>query len=269
MSTTAIICPLSGHPKADRAIVPAAEFAVSAKAKLTLFSAVENDVDVDTQMAYLEGRSAEIAHTYPGLDVRPRIVVEPHAPEAIAAESSDSNIIVMATSTSSLLHDGYVGSAAEHVVRGSHRPTMLIGPHFEHSIGDLKSVVVPIDGSALSEAALPLGEAWAKILGTPLMVVSVISQDDIDAATKALGPQIAGRESQYVRRRGEAHGATWEVLHGDHPADSVLSAAGDSSLIVMSTHGRSGLRRLVMGSVATSVVRDATTPVVVVNPPAP
>ncbi|MCP3936851.1 MAG: universal stress protein [Actinomycetia bacterium] len=267
MSTTAIICPLSGHPKADRAITPAVELAVSAQAKLTLFSAVETEVDVDTQMAYLDGCSAEIASAHPGLDVRPRIVVEPHAPEAIAAESTESNIIVMATSTSPLLHDGYVGSAAEHVVRGSHRPTMLIGPHFEHSMGELETVVVPIDGSALSEAALPLAETWAKMLGIPLLVVSVISQEDIDAATKALGPQIAGRESQYVRRRAEAHGAGWEVLHGDHPAAAVLSAAGDSSLIVMSTHGRSGLRRLVMGSVTTSVVRDSTTPVVVVNPP--
>ncbi|MCB0989510.1 MAG: universal stress protein [Acidimicrobiales bacterium] len=267
MPITEIICPLSGHPKADRALGPAAELASAIDAKLTLFSAVETDIDFDPQTAYLEARADELESKFRGLVVRQRIVVEPHAPEAIAAQSDEHNLIVMATSTSPLLHDGYVGSAAEHVVRGSHRPTMLVGPHADLAIADLRGVLVPIDGSALSEAALPVGQWWADQLALPLEVTSVISQHDIDAATEALGPQAVGRESMYVKRRAEAHGATWEVLHGDHPADAILDEARTSSLIVMSTHGRSGLRRLVMGSVAVSIVRDARTPVVVVNPP--
>lgn len=268
MAICEVICPINGRARADRALEPAAEAALALGAKLTLLSAVETDLDFEPQAAYLQEKSDILSSRFENLVLRPRVLVEPHAPEAIAAQSNENNVVVMATSTSPLLHDGYVGSAAEHVVRGSHRPTMLVGPHCERSISSLERVLVPIDGSALSEAALPVGEWWADRLGLELEIISVISAHDVETATQALGPQVAGHESLYVKRRAEAYHGTWDVLHRDDPAAAIVDEARGVSLIVMSTHGRSGLRRLVMGSVATSVVRDSLAPVVVVNPPA-
>ena len=62
-------------------------------------------------------------------------------------------------------------------------------------------------------------------------------------------------------------GADWEVLHRDHPAEAITEAAGDQSMVVMASRGRSGLARVAFGSVASAVVRHARQPVVALSPP--
>ena len=71
-------------------------------------------------------------------------------------------------------------------------------------------------------------------------------------------------EPGYVRRLATEVGAEWEVLHGPDPAKAIVQWAG-SALIAMTTHGRSGLSRITIGSVTTAVTRWATGPVLVAN----
>jgi nucleotide-binding universal stress UspA family protein len=61
----------------------------------------------------------------------------------------------------------------------------------------------------------------------------------------------------------------WDVLHSPSPARSILDMYGKDSatMLVMATHGRTGLQRLMLGSVATGVVKEAWGPVVLVCPP--
>ena len=78
----------------------------------------------------------------------------------------------------------------------------------------------------------------------------------------------AARLARDIRRRSH-HDAQYEVLHGNHPGKAIADFAESigASLIVASTHGRTGLARLTLGSVAMEIVRHAPCPVVLSRPP--
>ncbi len=76
-------------------------------------------------------------------------------------------------------------------------------------------------------------------------------------------------EGNAARRRAERlDGATWEVLHHTKPAVAIVEHAHDvgASMIAMATHGRTGLPRVVLGSVAMEIARHAPCPVLVHRP---
>lgn len=136
-------------------------------------------------------------------------------------------------------------------------------------------VLVPLDGSWLAEKALPAAMALlSERPGATLMLMRAAQAttrvpwvDPIEAQIEVVGE--AERYLKYVadRVRDNEPGRTvaTSVWYGA-PADAIVDAAdtGEAQLIVMSTHGRSGLRRIVLGSVAESVLRATTTPVLLV-----
>lgn len=77
-------------------------------------------------------------------------------------------------------------------------------------------------------------------------------------------------ESSYVARKAKSIGgpAEWEVLHDPDPAQAIcrFAEALPASTLVLTTHGRGGLRRLAAGSVALAVIRDAPCPVLAFRP---
>ena len=136
-------------------------------------------------------------------------------------------------------------------------------------------VLVPLDGPWLAEKALP--EAMALLSersGATLMLMRAAQAtarvpwvDSIEAQIEAVGE--AERYLKHVadRVRDEApdRTVTTSVWYGP-PARAIVDAAEsrDAQLIVMSTHGRTGWRRMMLGSVAESVLRATTTPVLLV-----
>ena len=153
-------------------------------------------------------------------------------------------------------------------------------------------ILVSLDGSELAEAALPYAESLAKQYGAKLIIVEVLHESNMSSAM-ATAPS-AGMSLSYpvssmtalrdqfkdeirvieermdgllARLRSEGIEAEWDVLHGN-PADGILAAAKqrEVDLIVMTTHGRSGLRRSVLGSVTDKVIRGTDKPVLAVKP---
>jgi nucleotide-binding universal stress UspA family protein len=136
-------------------------------------------------------------------------------------------------------------------------------------------VLVPLDGSWLAETALPaamtlLSERRGAILmlmRAAQVTVRVPWVDPIEAQIEVVGE--AERYLRYVagRLRDDEpdRTITTSVWYGP-AARSIVDAADTrgAQLIVMSTHGRSGLPRMVLGSVAESVLRATTTPVLLV-----
>jgi nucleotide-binding universal stress UspA family protein len=126
-----------------------------------------------------------------------------------------------------------------------------------------QQVVVPLDGSAESAIALPLARAVTRSTAGTLRLVRVIP------------PQVEGRPATeateaatYLSGIAEeltAGGSTVEtaVRQGDVPSAALLREiqACGADLVVMATHGRGGLRRAVMGSVAEHVVAESPVPV--------
>ena len=138
-----------------------------------------------------------------------------------------------------------------------------------------KHLLVPLDGSRLAEAALGPAAALAKALGAAVTLVHVLERKaprevhgerHLTEAAEAAAylDEVAGRAFE-PGTRVERHVHTDEV--GD-VARSLFEHSGElgPDLIVMCTHGHSGLRDFVVGSIAQRVVALGTTPVLLIRP---
>ena len=185
---------------------------------------------------------------------------------AAHAESINGAMIVM-SSTGRGRSAAVLGSVADDVLRAMFGPIIVLGPHaaeLDSFVGDL---VVPVDGSELAETSLPIAAAWGIALGARPWVVEVITEP-VRASADVFESSYAHRLAARLRSQSH-HDVEFEVLHSHHPGTEIADFADriGARMIVMSTHGRSGLRRLTAGSVASSVVRAATCPVVLHRPP--
>jgi len=150
-------------------------------------------------------------------------------------------------------------------------------------------LLVALDGSDAAERVLPHAEALAAKFGSTVTLLrAVVSAETLLAqsatgggpsvgdAAPAIDPtpiQEADRDSaiEYlagVERRLRQHNITVNTEHPEGPAEEVIVERARElgvGLILMTTHGRSGLGRLVFGSVADSVLRHASCPVLLVR----
>ena len=163
-----------------------------------------------------------------------------------------------------------LGSVTEQVLRDLHEPVLLVGPGFEHDRAFLmpNEVVVALDGSPAAERIIPAAIAWADWLGADLQCVQVAGPHLPLAGPPGILVEPA-LESVYLRRLAVRNGRIrhWDVLHGDDPARVLADrAARPGTLLAMSSHGRSGIARTAMGSVAMSVAHAARGPMLVPRP---
>ena len=143
-----------------------------------------------------------------------------------------------------------------------------------------KKILVPLDGSVLAEKVLPHVTALAKGSGAEVTLASVVELSlGVAGAKLEAFPQAAAEQKAALR--GEAMGYLEKVrralkdlgvaagvtlLEGD-VASAIIACAEQKGfdLIAMATHGRSGIDRFVMGSIAEKVVRNASTPVLLIR----
>jgi nucleotide-binding universal stress UspA family protein len=149
-------------------------------------------------------------------------------------------------------------------------------------------LVVPLDGSPLAEMVLPFAMELAAKFNAEIILVRVVPMLGQVAAMTAAGDPVASgadavaltqalqeEEAQAERYLDavmaglQAKGlhVQWDVRRGA-PGEEVIACARDhnADLIAISTHGRSGLGRLLLGSVADHVVRQAHLPVLLIRP---
>ena len=137
----------------------------------------------------------------------------------------------------------------------------------------LKKILVPLDGSALAETVLPRVVELADVSGGTVELLCAVESptlpgvDPTEAQIKVVreGETYVGQVAGRLRASGLKNVAT-SVWYGP-PAYAIVEAARlrKVDLIVMATHGRSGLGRLIMGSVAESVLRGTTTPILLLR----
>lgn len=140
----------------------------------------------------------------------------------------------------------------------------------------IKKILVPLDGSKLAEKALPYAEALAEKLEAELILTWVlhplIVMSDYGASSYETIISLEKNEAtQYltttqIELQKQHLPVRINILEG-HAADAIIELACQErvGLIVMSTHGRSGLSRWVHGSVATKVLQQAPCPVFLVR----
>lgn len=143
-----------------------------------------------------------------------------------------------------------------------------------------RTILVPLDGSPLAEQALGPACRIAEKFGSALLLLRVVPQERAAPALPLLATRPAGDQPAPTPRPimdeaeayltgltlpGSVRAVSTQVLAGAPPELIVATAeASDVDLIVMSTHGRTGLVRLLYGSVAEAVLRGAAVPVLLV-----
>jgi nucleotide-binding universal stress UspA family protein len=211
------------------------------------------------------------------------VVLEGKPVETIveAAREQGTDLIAMATHGASGLALWTMGSVAEGVMQRASCPVLLVRVT-ENALPPrpLKRILVPLDGSPVAEQALPHAVALAKEKQAELILlrtVDPLTEHEMRAivryrkerdvlieqfrqeATHYLTPhqQALEREGLQCRQRVIAAHAGEGILH--------VAAKEEADLIVMTTHGRSGIGKLVYGSVTDHVLHHATRPLLVVR----
>jgi nucleotide-binding universal stress UspA family protein len=140
-------------------------------------------------------------------------------------------------------------------------------------------ILVPLDGSPLAEQALPNAEEMAWIKGSPITLIQVIDLNRLDhygleafVGADGLADQLEVAEHAARKYLGSiAEGlhelgiTTMIATRWGDPAREIIEAIEPGDLVVMATHGRGGVTRALLGSVAESVMRRSPVPVLLVR----
>lgn len=199
----------------------------------------------------------------------------------VAARGPD--LVVMTTHGRTGVSRVWLGSVAEGLVRRVPGAVLLVKPgEREPAAPPFRRVLVPLDGSPLSESVLEpsIGVVGAEdveftlVRATePLTAQSVASLGAIADARQAEWERQDAEVDAYLdavaeRLRARGLAARWRSLVHVHAARAILETAAEigADLIAMATHGRGGLRRFLLGSVADKVLRGAEVCVLLYRP---
>lgn len=180
------------------------------------------------------------------------------------AEKEEGTLIAMSTHGRSGISRWVLGSVTDKVLHATNMPLLVVRStedEEEDAIRDvdLDCIIVPLDGSSLGEQSLPFASDLSKSLDLTVNLIRVEPRE-----TKKARDYLAK-----VKERLQEDGvsAVSDLIINSHPAAAIVDLARDtpSNLVAITTHGRSGLGRWVLGSVADRVVRHSGDPVLVVR----
>lgn len=242
-----------------------------------IFERVEEDVK-----KHLEKKADELRAT--GLTVESKVVFGAAAEQIVkAAEDEDADFIAMSTHGRGAIGRGVLGSVTDKVAHIAHVPVLAITPEkaeqYWQATEPLSKIMVPLDGSLLAETALSYAENLAVAMNLGIVLVRVLKIGGAytgyaDGYTYFQYPDLDNKIEEeaieYLRStafRLLARGldAEWKVLRGS-PSASIVELARETpqDLIVITTHGRSGVTRWFLGSVAEGLVRSSGDPVLII-----
>jgi nucleotide-binding universal stress UspA family protein len=204
---------------------------------------------------------------------------------AMTAQEQKYDLIAMATHGRSGMGRWVYGSTTDKVLHTVTTPLLLRRPKDGKDPGakeQIRHIVVPLDGSELGESVLAQAADLAKTMGIPVRLTQIVPTGAIAFAgldPYAYDPKVfeimTQGATEYLEAKTKAlqqqglH-ASYRVLQGYAPGRIIdLAEQTEGSLIVMSTHGRSGMGRWVLGSVADRVLRASFRPVLVIRPKVP
>ena len=198
-------------------------------------------------------------------------------------DTEEIDTLVIASRGRSGLVRGLLGSVTDRLISSCGVPVLVVRPDTApQPNGEIclpGSIVVPLDGSELSEEALDYGAKLAEILSATLVLARFVRHPNTYTTDLAHGSD-ATRLVDMKEYEEEAHdyldriskrlalggvASTCHVSEGDPRSQTVkLTESLGDAMIVMSSHGRAGVTRWVMGSVADGLIRTAPVPTMVI-----
>jgi nucleotide-binding universal stress UspA family protein len=202
------------------------------------------------------------------------------------AATVEGGLIVMTTHGRGPLSRFWLGSVADNLIRRSALPVLLVHPQNEPpDLAEppvLRHVLIPLDGSPLAEQILEPVVALGRLMNADYLLLRALEPLQLvghDALGYGVVPDLGEpgprvEEAQIyldrVAERLREQGLTVRsrVLAGSLAASAILDEADGQAmnLIALATHGRHGLARLLLGSVADKVIRGASIPVLTFRP---
>lgn len=299
-----IIVPLDGSRLSEQALPLAVALAERARAKLRLvlvhqlptvpLSSEGRQLYVSLE---LETRKAEKAYLktfaeqlkkQSGVAVTSRTLSGPVAANLREyIKESRTDLVVMTSRGQGGIRRLWLGSVADAVIRESSVPVLLVRPEENPSprpvLENIRQIMVPLDGSALAEAILYPAKELAAVTGAELLLIQIIQTlapafegprpvpSTFDEDLRNLRRMEASDYLRKVTERCRQFGgkAVYSVTLGGNVANEILERAESLNvgMIAIATHGRGGLKRLALGSVADKLIRAAPCPVLVYRPP--
>lgn len=198
------------------------------------------------------------------------------------AYTQGMGMIAMSTHGRSGPERWYMGSVADKVLESAVVPLLLYRPkEDEVSAVKFEKLIIPLDGSTVAEQALPTAEALAKKLDLELLIVRVLNTyswvftdmspygahslpSELLKTLKEAATGYLDKTVTDLQQKGFKVGSR-SMLGNPGSEINELASETPGSLVVISTHGRSGVNRMVMGSVADKVVRGSGSPVLLLR----
>lgn len=202
---------------------------------------------------------------------------DPAARIVTYAEDESTDLVVMGTHGRRGVERMLFGSVTEEVVRNAPCPTFTVRTDAEGPPNRaVRRVLAPVDFSEASEAAVQHAREIAFTYGAEIDLLHVVEEPfyppayGVDPAAFPTADVVSNVEKQLGDMAREKIGyehVMIEARTGD-PANEILdyTEGNEVDLIVIATHGRTGLDRMLLGSVAERVLRRAPTPVFIVKP---
>jgi nucleotide-binding universal stress UspA family protein len=299
-----ILVPLDGSELAETAVTPALDLAARHEGTLVLASVVADlppvplaagdgqlvtrwfDEEQERAEKYLSGVADRIRSTHPDTPVETSVTLGPVARSILElAANAGAEFVMMTTHGRGAWQRAWLGSVADGVLRRGTRPVILIRGEAEQGTpfasADFPThVLVPLDGSEEAEAVLAPLTSLLPAQGGRVTLVSVLRKPFPLAVTylphqveeEGLLTERKGRHEAYlseVMKRWDPVGVQvdTEVLVAEDVARALLdfTRSRGVDLVALSTRGRGGVGRFVLGSVADKMIRGSDLPVIAVR----
>ena len=294
-----VLVPLDGSQRAEAVLPYVARLANDLKAPVVLLSVVDSaakdlpkrilDAAGGAQMSKLEAAYSKylesIAKGLADQGIKAQHILSKGKPEdevVSVAMRESCELIVLPKNVRSASLTGNLGAVTAKVLRASELPVLLITAQkaVDHKAGEslVKTIAVTLDGSPLAETALPYVEELARRLNIEVTLVRVVRRGSIGFAamdtaayTNIVELEEAAQEeaADYLkgvaaRLRAAGCKAQVKALNGA-PAFAIVDLAHQTpgALLALTTHGRSGMQRWMLGSVTEEVLRSTWAPALV------
>lgn len=223
---------------------------------------------------HLQADAEKISERFPELQIQTRVVVGNSA-AALLDEAADADLLVVGSRGLGGFRGMLLGSTGIQVASHAPCPAVIVRAQAEPGAS---TVVVGLDGSELSQAALAWAFDYASRHGLTLHAVHAWTLPSFDLLAAPAGPAPADVDTiMEEERRSSAESLAGfadrypdvtveETVIKESPAQALLDAAKGAALVVVGTHGRGEFLSAVLGSVSQTLLRKAEVPVVVVGP---
>jgi nucleotide-binding universal stress UspA family protein len=202
---------------------------------------------------------------------------EPNKEIVGLARREKADLIVMGKRGHGFIDRMLIGSNTLKVLRASGVPVLAVKKKDKEGAVDMRNILVPLDISEKVDSALNYAMDLAERINARISVVYVfilytydyeVPYNVLEDLIKLSSSRLAKRVEEVALRRGTKLEINTEVIHGINPSIAIVDYASgkNADLIIINTHGRKGIKRLVLGSVTEKVIQESHCAVLALKP---